>query len=83
MTDISALAVIGTEFTVTVTPKASRDRILRDEAGVLRVYVTCVPEDGKANAAVQKILARALGIAKTRLVLVRGQTSRTKVWRVE
>ncbi len=82
MTDFSAFAVVGTEFAVTVTPKASRDRVVRDEAGALRVYVTCVPEDGKANAAVQKLLARAIGIAKTRLVLVRGQTSRTKVWRV-
>jgi uncharacterized protein YggU (UPF0235/DUF167 family) len=54
----------------------------RREEGQIRVYVTTVPEDGKANAAVQKILAKALGIPKSRLTLIRGQTSRDKVFRI-
>ena len=73
--DLSHLARPGTEIAVRVTPKASRERIL-EEDGVLRVYVTVVPEDGKANAAVQAALAKAMGLAKSRLTLVRGQTSR-------
>ena len=36
--------------------------------------MTAAPEDGKATAAAQALLARALGVAKTRLVLVRGGT---------
>ena len=64
-----------------VTPKASRDRILDDD-GALRVYVTAVPENGKANGAVQKLLAKALGLPKSRVVLIRGQTSRDKVFRI-
>ncbi len=65
-----------------VTPKASRDRIVAED-GILRIYVTTVPEDGKANAAVQKLLAKAMGVAKSRLTLIRGQTSRDKCFRLE
>lgn len=82
MTDLSHLARPGTEIAVRVTPKASRERIAVED-GVIRVYVTVVPEDGKANQAVVKLLAKALGLAKTRLVLVRGATARDKVFRVE
>lgn len=82
MTDLSHLAKPGAEIAVRVTPRASRDRI-DVEDGAIRVYVTVVPEDGKANQAVVKLLAKALGVAKTRLVLVRGATARDKVFRVD
>lgn len=80
--DLSALATPGAEFAVRVTPRASRNAVLA-EGGEIRVYVTVVPEDGKANAAVQKLLAKALGVAKSRLVLVRGGASRDKVFRLD
>lgn len=80
--DLSDLALSGASITVRVTPKASRNRVLR-EGDVVRVYVTTVPEGGKANAAVQKLLAKALGMAKSRLTLIRGHTSRDKVFRVD
>ncbi|MEZ5885325.1 MAG: DUF167 domain-containing protein [Paracoccaceae bacterium] len=81
MTDLSHLATPGTEIIVRVTPKASRDRITVEE-GHIRVYVTVVPEDGKANAAVQSLLAKALGLAKSRVTLVRGHVSRDKTFRI-
>ncbi|MBY6090978.1 DUF167 domain-containing protein [Maritimibacter alkaliphilus] len=81
--DLTDLAQPGTEIALRVTPKASRNRIERGEDGALRVYVTVVPEDGKANVAVQKLLAKAMGLARSRLTLVRGQTARDKVFRVE
>ncbi|MDT8326392.1 MAG: DUF167 domain-containing protein [Roseovarius sp.] len=80
--DLSHLARPGTQIALRVTPKALRNRITT-EADQIRVYVTTVPEDGKANAAVQKLLAKALGLPKTRLRLIRGQTSRDKVFEVE
>ena len=64
-----------------VTPKASRNRIV-EENGALRVYVTVAPEGGKANAAVIKLLAKALGVPKSSLVLIRGQSSRDKLLRI-
>lgn len=77
--ELSHLATRGAEIMVRVTPKASRNKIvLRD--GVICIYVTTVPEDGKATAEVQKMLAKALGVAKMDLVLVRGATSRDKVF---
>lgn len=80
-TDLTHLAETGAEITVRVTPKASRNRITV-ENGQIRVYVTTVPEAGKANAAVQKLLAKALGISKSSLTLVRGQTARDKLFRI-
>ena len=72
----------GAEITVRVTPKAARNVVLPDGPG-LRVNVTTVPEGGKATKAVIKLLARALGVAPTRLTLVRGATSRDKVFRLD
>lgn len=80
--DLSDLAYKGAEIAVRVTPKASRNKVVRD-GEVLRVYVTVVPENGKANAAVQKLLAKELGLDKSRLSLIRGTTSRDKVFRVD
>lgn len=84
MTDarLQEIALPGTPFAVRVTPRASREKVEVAE-GVVRVYVTCVPEDGKANRAVTEALARALGVAKSRLSLVRGATSRDKTFRLD
>lgn len=72
----------GAEIAVRVTPRASRNAVVQD-GDVLRVYVTVPPEGGKANAAVVKLLAKTLGIAKSRLTLLRGQSAREKVFRVD
>ena len=82
MTDLTHIAETGTENAVRVTPKASRSRVVVEEGGAIRVYITVVPEGGKANAAVVKLLAKALGLPKLRLELVRGATSRDKLFRV-
>ncbi len=80
--DLSRLAKGGTRFSVRVTPKASRNRIAEEPDGLIRVYVTTVPQDGKATAAVIKLLAKAIGVAKSDLVLVRGATDRVNVFQV-
>ncbi|MBV7377769.1 DUF167 domain-containing protein [Maritimibacter dapengensis] len=79
---LSHWAEPGREIAVRVTPKASRNDVVVEGDG-LRVAVTTVPEDGKANRAVVKLVANALGIAKSRLTLVRGATSRDKTFRVD
>ncbi|KRS16002.1 DUF167 domain-containing protein [Roseovarius indicus] len=79
--DLSHLAIPGATVTVRVTPKASANGIvLRD--GQIRMNVTVVPEGGKANSAVQKLLAKAMGVPKSRLELIRGATARDKVFSV-
>ena len=75
----SEQAVPGAEFTCKVTPRARRNSITR-EGGVIKITVTAAPEDGKATAAVAETLAHALGVAKSRLTLLRGAISRDKVF---
>ena len=48
----------------------------------MRLRVTAPPEDGRANAAVVRLLAQTLGISRSRLEVVRGHSSRDKVIRV-
>ena len=78
----AALAVPGAEFAVRVTPRA-RVASCQLQGGVWRIAVHAPPEEGRANAAVAEALAHALGVAKGRLVLLRGATSRNKRFRLE
>jgi uncharacterized protein (TIGR00251 family) len=82
MTDLTSLAEPGRVIEVRVTPNASREQVTLDGERFL-IRVTCPPEDGKANKAVSKLLAKALGVAPTRLTLVKGQTGRDKQFRVD
>jgi uncharacterized protein YggU (UPF0235/DUF167 family) len=66
-----------------VTPNAGADRIdgveIRDDGtAVLRVRVAAVPDKGRANAAVAVLLGKALGIPKSSITLVAGDTARLK-----
>lgn len=74
------------ELTVKVTPNAGDNSIvLPDEGGsgaILLIRVTATPENGKANAAVLKLLSKALRLPKTSLEIVRGGNARTKVVRI-
>ena len=68
---------------VRVTPRSARDAVEGfDAEGVLRVRVTAPPADGAANAAVAKLLSRALQLPGRDLVLVSGSTARLKLFDV-
>ncbi len=76
-------AAQGVSFTVRLTPKGGRDAIdgwskAADGKDVLKVRVSAVPEDGKANAALTQLLAKALGVAKSAVSIVGGHTARVK-----
>ena len=64
-------------------PRARKDEIGGERAGVLMVRVTAPPVEGKANDAVRKLLAKRLGIAPGRVSVVRGATGRDKVVEVD
>jgi len=75
------MAEPGAVFACRVTPRAGREDIsLKD--GVVHIRVTTVPEDGKANKAVLKLLAKALGVPVSTLSVTRGHTSRDKTIRL-
>lgn len=61
-----------------VSPKASRNAVLRWMGAVLKVSVTAVPERGKANAAVEALLAEALDLPRGAVRVVAGETSTSK-----
>jgi uncharacterized protein (TIGR00251 family) len=67
---------------VRVQARASRNEILDVRDARLRLKTTAAPVDGKANKAVVRMLARHLGIAPSRISLVRGSTARDKELRV-
>jgi uncharacterized protein YggU (UPF0235/DUF167 family) len=72
----------GLSVRVRVTPKSSRDAIegieQTAEGPALKARVRAVPEDGAANAAVEKLVAAWLGVAKGAVTLSAGGKSRIK-----
>ena len=75
--DLEALVGDG-HLRVRVTPGA-RSEALTIEDGRVLVKVRAKPTDGAANAAVEALVARALGVATSRCRIVRGATSREKL----
>jgi len=72
----------GALLSVKVQPRASRNEIGEPLGNELRVKVTAPPVDSAANEAVVKLLAKTLGVGRSSVELVRGQTSRHKVFRL-
>ena len=68
---------------VRVQPRARSNEVVGWQGDALRVRVTAPPADGEANRAVTDLLAGALGVAASRIVLVRGAASRDKPFRIE
>ncbi len=65
-------------ISVRVTPRASSNRIELGDDGSMRVYVTAAPTDGQANKAVIELVAKKLHVAKSAIVIIRGESSRNK-----
>ncbi len=69
-------------ITVRVVPKSSRAQTGPVEGDALKVKITAPPVDGQANAALVKFIAKKLGVSRSRVRIIRGETSRTKVLEV-
>ena len=70
-----------------VTPKASRNEVTglytaADGSVSLSVKVSAAPDKGKANKAVIDLLAKKMGVAKSTLSLVKGETDRNKTFQI-
>lgn len=66
-----------------VTPGASRDEIAGWMGGALKVRVTAAAQRGRANAAVEKLLAAALGVPGAAVRIVAGHTAPRKLVEIE
>ena len=81
LADLSARAHPGATFAVRATPRARRNAL--EDGDPLRVWVTDPPEDGRATDAICRLLAKALGVAPSRLTLIKGANARDKVFRLD
>ena len=86
MDNVNKLAIRGASggaiIAVKVVPGASRDRIAGVLGDCLKITTSSPAEGGKANAAVARILAEALGLDRRAVQLVSGPASPRKEFRL-
>lgn len=68
----------GTVLPVQAQPKAKKNGLAGCHDGALKVQVTQAPENGKANDALEKVIAKSLGLKKSQVSLLSGATSTRK-----
>ncbi len=68
----------GYVLPVRAQPGARRSGVQGEQAGALKIAVSAPPEDGRANQAVVEVLRQALGVRRSQIELIGGQTSRDK-----
>jgi uncharacterized protein len=73
----------GILLPVQAQPRARKNTLAGWHAGRLKVSVTQVPEKGKANQALLKVLVKALGLKRSQIELVSGETSAQKLFCVQ
>ncbi|HVN83976.1 MAG TPA: DUF167 family protein [Candidatus Binatia bacterium] len=64
---------------VRLQPRASRDRIVGLHGTALKAQVTAPPVEGAANAALEQLVAQAVGVGRSSVRVISGITSREKV----
>jgi uncharacterized protein len=68
---------------IVARPGASHRGIVRLDPRGLTIALNAAPEKGKANDELIEYLARELKVARSAIVIVRGETSRRKTVRIE
>lgn len=68
----------GCVLPIRASPGARRNGVTGVHNGMLKVSVTQAPEKGKANKALAAVLAKALGLRKSQVELLSGETSQEK-----
>jgi uncharacterized protein (TIGR00251 family) len=66
------------QFAVRVVPRASKTEIVGEHDGALKVRIASPPVDGAANEALIKLLAKLLGVPKSYVEIISGETSKSK-----
>jgi uncharacterized protein len=68
----------GAILSVVAQPGSKRNAVLGERAGAIRIAVTAPPDKGKANAAIQAVLAENLGCKTAQVSLISGAAARQK-----
>lgn len=70
-------------FSIRVIPRASKSEIVGEHDGALKVRICSPPVDGAANAEVIKLFAKHFGVSKSSVLIVSGETSKSKRIRID
>ncbi|MDY6905127.1 MAG: DUF167 domain-containing protein [Thermodesulfobacteriota bacterium] len=65
-------------FFVQVVPKSSKNKIMGNHGGALKIKITAPPVEGKANAMCVKFLAKQLGVPRSMISITAGTTAKKK-----
>jgi hypothetical protein len=69
-------------LSVRVVPRSAREGVAGYEGGVVRIRLNAPPVEGRANGALVRFLARVLGVPRSQVSLLSGETGRNKVVRI-
>lgn len=73
----------GVRVEVRVQPRSSRNLIVGEQNGALKIKLTSPPVDGAANTALVDFLASSLKISRQNINLLKGATSRNKLIEID
>jgi uncharacterized protein len=71
------------DLAIRVQPRAKRTEIAGERGGTVVIRVAAPPVDGKANDAARRLIAQLLGVPRSAVEIVRGESARDKLVRVE
>ena len=71
------------DLAIRVQPRAKRTEVAGERGGAVVIRVSAPPVDGKANEAVEKLIADKLNVPKRAVAIVRGDSSRDKLVRID
>ena len=67
---------------VRIQPGSSRDQIVGFDDGKLKIKISAPPVDGKANQSLIEFMAKALGVSKSKVEIVKGHNSKLKTIKI-
>jgi uncharacterized protein (TIGR00251 family) len=71
------------DLAIRVQPRAKRTEVAGEREGAIVIRTNAPPVDGKANRAVCKLIAKRVGVPASAVSIVRGESARDKLVRVE
>jgi uncharacterized protein (TIGR00251 family) len=67
------------KITIKVKPNSKENKIEEDDFGIFNIWVTALPEKGKANRQVIEILSNYFKVPKSSINIVCGEKSKSKI----
>jgi uncharacterized protein len=71
------------DLAIRVQPRAKRDEVAGERAGAVVIRVVAPPVDGKANEAAIRLIAARVGVPRSAIRIVRGESARDKLVRID